>query len=105
MTCDDSNHRELVSDNCTCKPGYFNNGVDLCAACHRSCKTCSGETSSNCLTCETSNNRSFNNQDGTCLCDNGYFDNGSAAACFACHFSCSKCTSNQYLKYFKNINF
>ncbi len=83
-------NRELVSDNCVCKnPGYYDNGADLCAACHISCKTCSGETYSDCLTCETTNNRSYYNLNATCPCDDGYFDDDSTASCVVCHFSCA----------------
>ena len=40
-------------------------------------QTCSAGLATNCITCRSSKNRTFNSSTGKCDCDTGTYDNGS----------------------------
>ena len=43
--------------------------------CNHTCLTCNGNTNVSCLSCDTNDNRTLN--ETSCMCNDGYFDNGS----------------------------
>ena len=55
----------------------------LCVACHITCLTCNGGTSTTCLTCNSTNKRTTLASDNSCPCDAGFYDNG-LAMCAPC---------------------
>ena len=56
---------------CPCKVGYTDI-AGVCQGCHYTCKTCSGFTLNDCLTCDTANN--WKKVGSTCVCNPGYYD-------------------------------
>lgn len=115
----------LTSGSCGCSTGYYRDPTDnlckptpncgdgtffsaamKCEACHPLCATCSGSTSSNCLSCSTNAGLSGTS---TCLCNTGYYFDAALKACTAiptcaagtfvdstfkcakCHPSCREC--------------
>ncbi len=71
----------------------------ICSPCHYSCLTCqSSALSTDCLSCNSTNYRTFVIATGSCICDTiGYYDDG-VALCGSCHYTCLSCTggSSQY---------
>ena len=50
--------------------------------CHYSCQTCNSSGSSQCTLCSAAYNRTLSaSYPNTCLCNNGYFDDGINATC------------------------
>ena len=49
-------------------------------------KTCNNGAETNCLSCESSYHRSYDNIEHTCLCEDGYYDSGNLL-CDRCHYS------------------
>lgn len=63
--------RYLVDDSCSCKNGYYDDGLSLeCADCNYTCATC--ENSDSCTSCNATLNRYMDN--GECLCPIRYYD-------------------------------
>jgi len=59
---------------CPCAPSYYDNGVQLCIACHYSCKNCYGIANNNCIQCTISNNRiDLSMTNNTCPCKVGFY--------------------------------
>ena len=80
-----------VSD---CTPlGKYANASSVCVACDAACGTCSGPTSTDCISC--SNAATPFESGGSCVseCPSGAFadTNGAIAKCTACHSSCGEC--------------
>jgi proprotein convertase subtilisin/kexin type 5 len=70
-------NRLLNGGQCICFSGYFDNpSTGTCEACHYSCNSCNGGSSTNCLSCNASMFRQMVNQQ--CQCNPGYLDPGSA---------------------------
>lgn len=91
-----------ASNSCPCNTGFYDSGVQICSACHNSCLTCNGPSSSQCLTCPTSSNRAtVINASNQCPCLVNFYDNATnIKVCLNCHPSCNTCTgsgSNQCL--------
>jgi len=64
----------------------------LPTACHYTCKSCNGNLSGNCLACDTATRDIIS---GSCICKNGYYDDGSSQACLACNTTkCTKCSGS-----------
>ncbi|CAD8195626.1 unnamed protein product [Paramecium octaurelia] len=63
-------------------------GKPKCQGCYYSCETCAG-LDTTCLTCLSNSFRTLINSQ--CLCQKGYFDDGSNPICQKCHYSCSEC--------------
>lgn len=72
---------------CICKSGFYGNW-QLCAICDPSCNTCSGSSSSQCLSCQTGRNL---NSMGQCItgCVSGQFLSGDV--CTSCIVNCNQC--------------
>ncbi len=52
----------------------------VCAACHYSCYQCySSNYNDGCLECSANDNRSF--AQGKCVCNVGFYDDGSSTDC------------------------
>ena len=55
--------------------------------------TCTDSSETKCLTCATDKHRLFDNNEGKCICEVGYYDDGLySEECFACASSCASCT-------------
>ena len=67
---------ESISECKTCKEGYQLDGVKVCQACPKNCKTCAGDVSK----CEA--------------CKNGFFLNLDKTSCFPCTANCKTCTNS-----------
>lgn len=52
--CKDSSNR-ILSENCACKDGSFEDGVSICGNCSFKCETCDNDTT--CLTCADTNRK------------------------------------------------
>ena len=76
------------SNNMCCIIGtYYNSGS--CSACYQDCASCSAYPS--CLTCILST--ASVNGGGTCVCNAGYYQSGSAPlVCTSCYIDCKTCT-------------
>ena len=48
-----------------CYPGSFKNNLNICNVCDNSCKTCSDAGTTNCLNCNSSLYKNFNNPKGS----------------------------------------
>ncbi|XP_050403220.2 furin-like protease kpc-1 isoform X2 [Patella vulgata] len=75
-----------------CPEGFYNN-EGYCQACDSTCKTCSGPTLSECLTCNT--NRFYTEKHHICVdkCLTGYFKDGNS--CMRCSSSCRDCENER----------
>eukprot|EP00828_Plagiopyla_frontata_P032775 TRINITY_DN42647_c0_g1_i2.p1 TRINITY_DN42647_c0_g1~~TRINITY_DN42647_c0_g1_i2.p1 ORF type:complete len:294 (-),score=36.06 TRINITY_DN42647_c0_g1_i2:135-926(-) len=82
-----------------CSAGYFDDGLnENCKSCHYSCShkitdhgSCNAPDSrSNCLKCDLDKKRILFNS--TCICADGYYDDGANELCSPCHYSCSTCS-------------
>ncbi len=51
--------------------------------------SCSGVLINNCSSCPLNANRNLTSN--TCVCNNGFYDDGASISCQPCHFSCAKC--------------
>ena len=84
---------------CNCNNNYYMNLITpcltypcaSCAACNSLCKTCSGDTSSHCLSCYVGtylyNNNCLNN------CPDGFFNDQSTLICQTCNINCKTCSN------------
>ncbi len=66
------NFRFIVNSNsCVCLDRYYEvTNQTICQACHYSCLTCSGPNNNQCLSCNTTANRSSTPVNGSCICKN-----------------------------------
>ncbi|CAG9335755.1 unnamed protein product [Blepharisma stoltei] len=104
--CNDEHAYISPSTNmCVCNAGYFSdpNNSGICTSCSEGCKVCT--SLANCQTCWDPNmtidsdgscscddpNSTFNDNQNLCVCNNGYFQNGST--CVACSLGCKTCNS------------
>ncbi|KRX08807.1 Insulin-like growth factor binding protein, N-terminal [Pseudocohnilembus persalinus] len=84
--CVDSNADPL--SRCECAPSQYKDLItDSCENCAIQCETCIYEAD-NCITCPVGQNRDENN---SCLCEIGYYDDG-GLACQQCNYKCGSCT-------------
>lgn len=60
-SCSTLDYRSLINSSCICNAGYYEAGTSACSACNYRCLTCSGGTSTSCLTCNSSLLRTFSN--------------------------------------------
>ena len=80
-----------------CAPGFFYKGVtEACKDCQISCKTCVGEGSSKCTSCQPSYGLVHKNPIdyfGHCYigCQSGQYRDPNSFACNSCHSSCLNC--------------
>ncbi|KRW99700.1 Insulin-like growth factor binding protein, N-terminal [Pseudocohnilembus persalinus] len=76
-----------------CQDGYFEKGFpdNVCASCDTSCKTCYGDGSDNCLSCDTT----YLNLNDECVdpCGTGYV--GISGVCEQCDSGCETCDTSQ----------
>lgn len=81
---------------CVCKDNkYSNEKTEKCEKCHYSCPKCSGKTKDECDEEKGCNEASLmrkivvsKNDDVSCVCKDGYYDNGSDAKCEKCGDFC-----------------
>lgn len=69
---------------------FFHNFLINKIECDYKCQSCN-TNSSNCLNCAGSN-RLTDIPD--CICDDGYFDDGSNSDCSICNYKCLTCINN-----------
>ena len=94
-SCESTHFRVLVSSSatCPCIDKYFDNSVSTCAQCHYSCGKCTaGSTASECTFCATTVFRTLTS--GQCLCDAGYYDDGTNYLCATCNYKCATCATS-----------
>jgi len=78
---------------CRCNSGYFEaTSNPVCQACHFSCKECTSNLSTSCLECNDNSVSHRFLSNGSCLCDNSYYENQSAN-CGSCNYSCYSCSA------------
>ncbi|KAL4442387.1 hypothetical protein ABPG74_005728 [Tetrahymena malaccensis] len=85
--------RNLVNTQCLCQEGNIDDIVQQkCLACNYTCATCSvaNGNSSTCLSCNPTYFRSLVNN--KCVCNPGYYDDGSHVACQQCDPTCRTCS-------------
>ena len=94
QSCDGTTQfRVLSGSSCNCSPGYFdpNSGSAICQKCSNKCATCTTNTT-NCVTC--AGTLSTRGASPGCTCNAKYYDNGVAADCIACQYSCKTCKNS-----------
>jgi len=81
----------------TCPGGQIKDLTNnICLACHYSCQTCTGTSSTDCSACDGGTNfRSLNSATHTCPCQGGYVENNVAkcALCSVFMQNCATCSS------------
>eukprot|EP00828_Plagiopyla_frontata_P015223 TRINITY_DN1978_c0_g1_i1.p2 TRINITY_DN1978_c0_g1~~TRINITY_DN1978_c0_g1_i1.p2 ORF type:complete len:270 (+),score=50.96 TRINITY_DN1978_c0_g1_i1:852-1661(+) len=72
--------------------GTSNFGGSADPTCHYSCGTgtCTGSAANQCSACNSTQHRDLSTT--SCVCVEGYYDDGSSEECKACHYSCKTCT-------------
>lgn len=90
VTCVTSTTRLGPEAACACQPGFYEVGMDECAACSPECQQCE-TTATTCTVCDTANN--FVKEGTTCQCIDGYYKRigTTETTCELCHYSCLKC--------------
>ena len=85
--------RVLNGTTCSCQTYYYYDTLvtDVCGNCSYTCLTCYSSGVSNCLTCNTTDNR-YNDGNNSCPCNPGWYDN-SGRTCVKCDFTCATCTA------------
>ncbi|CAK70470.1 unnamed protein product (macronuclear) [Paramecium tetraurelia] len=85
-----TNNRQLSQGNCNCIDGYYPIiSNPKCQLCHLFCKTCTGPTSDECLTCNAILN--IEKVGSVCRCPGGKSYQYTTKTCSSCHSSCSTC--------------
>ncbi|KAL4470077.1 hypothetical protein ABPG72_008736 [Tetrahymena utriculariae] len=85
--------RNLVNTQCLCQEGNIDDSIQQkCLSCNYTCATCSvaNGSSSTCLTCNPTHFRSLVNN--KCVCNPGYYDDGSRVDCKQCDPTCRTCS-------------
>ncbi|KAL4454000.1 hypothetical protein ABPG74_003883 [Tetrahymena malaccensis] len=82
-----------LQQKCLCKEGFYYDENYLCKKCPINCKTCN--SSSQCTSCVTNPNFSFQLTDGKCKCPLGYYVEGDDPACKKCPQQCKSCENSQ----------
>ena len=89
----DNNGTCSYSNNITCSAGYYPNTLGNCSQCYPTCKTCSGNSVSDCLTCYSG--ATFSNGICTTNCNTDSYYSTSAGSCVVCsttYTNCASCT-------------
>ncbi|KAL4452947.1 hypothetical protein ABPG74_002512 [Tetrahymena malaccensis] len=73
---------------------YDNNNEEKCQDCDITCQTCSGSSSTNCLTCMS--DRIFNQEYKTCVCKEGLYHVFQDRKCGQCSQQCSTCVNSKF---------
>ncbi|CAD8188635.1 unnamed protein product [Paramecium pentaurelia] len=90
LECLSTNYRQLKNQQCICIDGYYPIQLNpKCERCHQFCKTCTGPTFNDCLTCNDIDN--IENVGSTCRCPIGLFYQLTSKSCLQCHPSCQAC--------------
>ena len=75
--------------------GYFQDaGTQTCKACDSSCKTCSGSSAMNCLSCYSGKFFLASNNSCVSCNEDGYYQNTIAQTCDTCDLSCQTCSGS-----------
>ncbi|CAD8097703.1 unnamed protein product [Paramecium sonneborni] len=102
IECLITNNRYLKNQQCICIDGYYSIlSNPQCKKCHQFCKTCSGPTSDDCLTCNNIINIEY--VETTCKCPIGLFYQAATNSCS--QQSCQTCDAslNRILKGLKCV--
>ena len=108
--CTTGSNRNLnsVAGTCSCAQHYYDTIVIFapnvaCAACSYFCSSCTN--SSACLTCNSTNKRTFDSLGVNCICAQGYYDdNSSRELCVACPYQCLSCSNSSVCLTCNNSN-
>lgn len=92
VVCHDKYYLDLRYLNCvaSCPDETWKSSIDLkCVVCDVSCKTCSGSSDNNCLSCPEKKYLT----EGKCVavCLDGFFSDNNLKKCTVCHSSCKTC--------------
>ncbi|KAL4508482.1 hypothetical protein ABPG72_003786 [Tetrahymena utriculariae] len=91
--CPKGTYSDSISQACVQQcpmPNQYQDDVDnTCSYCHPNCKTCTGSTQNNCLTCETG----FYKNGSSCLslCPPSYYPDSINFVCLKCNPECDTC--------------
>jgi hypothetical protein len=80
----------VAPSNCVCMSGFTptpDASSCLVVGCHGDCRTCSGDTSVQCLTCHP-NASPIASVPAGCECNVGFYSSSGASLCLLCHPSC-----------------
>ena len=84
---------------CDCQSHYYDTFSTtqnvICQICHYSCLNCNAAGSSACTSCyaTTVNNRATTLSTNKCLCNAGWYDDGSLLFCRRCYLTCQTCSA------------
>lgn len=85
------NNLAVVNGNCTCYDGYYLHfSLSSCLSCEKTCVTCKGGSSSECMSCKSGAALS-EGPSGECICFSTHFASPDAANCQPCDFACATC--------------
>ncbi|CAG9319085.1 unnamed protein product [Blepharisma stoltei] len=86
----------VTPSSCSCNSNEYMSSLNpkTCSSCYSTCATCSGGSSSDCLTC-VDTSITLAASPGSCTCaSNQYKTANSPLSCSNCHSSCSTCTGS-----------
>jgi len=91
VTCDPNSSYNSSLSTCICNSGYFGTYL-ACYQCNPSCKTCTGASNNQCLSCANNNNQLVN---GVCQtgCPAGQYINANNQ-CSQCSANCIDCSGS-----------
>jgi hypothetical protein len=75
---------------CKCLSIYFEDGSGSCVPCHPQCRTCSGSSDTQCLSCEDGAVL-LGSSPSRCVCNARMFMNLDTGVCLPCHSTCATC--------------
>lgn len=97
MSCYASQNRKLNGNSCVPMPHFYDDGTLIAKACHGTCDSCSGSSSTSCDSCYPSQNRELIAK--SCKPLSGYYEDGNDVApkcdsnCLECITTATTCTS------------
>ena len=86
---------DLVTCLATCPANYWADSFsNICSECSSSCASCTGPSSSNCISCNVGFYLQPNSTKCRNTCPQGYFTNNQTLTCDPCNIACSSCTGS-----------
>ena len=88
MTCVDPTNRTSIPL-CACKSHYYDDNTITCKICNHKCLDCE-TNSTTCKSCQGADRLTLF---PACVCDTGFFDDGSNSDCESCDYECGTCVT------------